>query len=223
MPLTKLKIEAYGDAQFQDRIMPDFVALFNPTGYALKQEIKYSDEKASGATGSAQKFQSIKPREFAIEFMFDGTGVATEGVVNVSDKIKEFLEVTGGFEGDKHRPKYLKICWGDLLSKCVMKAAEVNYSMFNMDGKPLRAKIKADFTEAIDEATRVAKEDKKSPDLTHQRIVKAGDNLPLMCFKIYGDSKYYLHVAEYNGINNFRRLPIGREIHFPPIKDLTTR
>lgn len=223
MPLTKLKIEAYGDAQFQDRVMPDFVALFNPTVYGLKHEIQYSEERASGATGSPQKFQSIKPREFSMEFMFDGTGVATEGVVNVSDKITEFLNVTGSFEGDQHRPKYLKVYWGDLLSKCVLKLAEVNYSLFDMDGKPLRAKIKADFTEAIDEATRVAREDRNSPDLTHQRIVKAGDTLPLMCFKIYGDSKFYLHVADYNGINNFRRLQIGREIHFPPIKDLTTK
>lgn len=219
MALTKLKIEAYGDAKFKEHILPDFVVMFNPTTYSLKHEIKYSEDKAGGATGSPQKYQSIKPRDFTMEFLLDGTGVATEGVVNVGDKIKAFLEITGGFEGEKHRPKYLIVCWGNLLSKCVLKVAEVTYSLFNLEGKPLRAKIKADFTEAIDEATRVAKEDPKSPDLTHQRIVKAGDTLPLMCFNIYGDAKYYLHVATFNQIKNFRRLQIGQEIHFPPIKD----
>jgi nucleoid-associated protein YgaU len=185
----------------------------------LKHEIKYGQDKAGGATGSAQKYESIKPRDFTMEFLLDGTGVATEGVVNVGAKVKEFFEVAGSFEGQNHRPKFLKVCWGDLLTKCVLKVAEVTYTLFDLAGKPLRAKIKADFTEAIDEATRVAKEDKKSPDLTHQRIVQAGDTLPLMCFKIYGDAKYYLHVANFNKITHFRRLQMGQEIFFPPIKD----
>lgn len=220
MALTKLKIEAYSDDKFEKKVGNDFVAMFNPTAYGLKHEIVYAPSKPSGATGSPQKFQSVKPREFSLEFMFDGTGVATDGVVmDVSQKIKEFLDITGGFDGDAHRPKFLKVSWGDLISRCVLKVAEVNYSLFKMDGKPLRAKIKVDFTEAIDETTRVAKEGKNSPDLTHQRIVKAGDTLPLMCYNIYGDAKYYLHVAEFNGINNFRQLQIGREIHFPPLKD----
>jgi hypothetical protein len=218
MALTKLRIESYGDSKFKEHLT-DFVVLFNPTSYSLKHEIKYGQDKAGGATGSPQKYESIKPRDFTMEFLLDGTGVATQGAVHVGAKVKDFFEVAGSFEGPKHRPKYLKICWGDLLLKCVLKVAEVSYSLFDLEGKPLRAKIKADFTEAIDEATRVAKEAKSSPDLTHQRIVQAGDTLPLMCFKIYGDAKYYLHVAAFNQIKNFRQLQIGQEIHFPPLKD----
>jgi nucleoid-associated protein YgaU len=61
-------------------------------------------------------------------------------------------------------------------------------------------------------------ENNSSPDLTHIRMVKDGDTLPLMSFRIYGDSKYYLEVAKANNITNFRKLTVGRKIFFPPIE-----
>jgi len=48
--------------------------------------------------------------------------------------------------------------------------------------------------------------------------VKAGDTLPLMCYLIYGDPKYYLAVAEANGLGNFRSLIPGMAIVFPPLE-----
>ena len=68
------------------------------------------------------------------------------------------------------------------------------------------------------EAQRAAREKKSSPDLTHERVVKEGDNLPLMTYRIYGDPKYYLEVARVNGLTNFRKLTPGQKIVFPPIE-----
>jgi nucleoid-associated protein YgaU len=48
------------------------------------------------------------------------------------------------------------------------------------------------------------------------RIVKEGDTLPSMVYKIYGDYKYYLEVAKVNGLNDFRNLQPGKQIFFPP-------
>ena len=39
-----------------------------------------------------------------------------------------------------------------------------------------------------------------------------------MCFKIYGDPRYYLDVARANRIDNFRKLTPGTRIFFPPLK-----
>jgi nucleoid-associated protein YgaU len=58
----------------------------------------------------------------------------------------------------------------------------------------------------------------ESPDLTHIRLVKAGDTLPEMCFNIYGDPRYYLDVARQNRLDNFRKLEPGTRIFFPPIE-----
>jgi nucleoid-associated protein YgaU len=63
----------------------------------------------------------------------------------------------------------------------------------------------------------VIEENNSSPDLTHYRVIKKGDTLPLMCYRIYGDSKYYIQVAKANKLSNFRHLKEGEEIFFPPI------
>ena len=141
----------------------------------------------------------------------------------MADEIEHFLVVTGKNDGDIHRPHYLKISWGSLISKCVLKTAEITYDLFRPDGKPLRAKVNATFAENIDDALRVAEEANNSPDLTHMRIVKDGDTLPLMTYRIYGDSKYYLEIARANNLTNFRKLNVGQAIFFPPINQKESR
>jgi nucleoid-associated protein YgaU len=64
----------------------------------------------------------------------------------------------------------------------------------------------------------MAEENKSSPDLTHVRVVKAGDTLPLLTKAIYGSSRDYLRVAEHNGLDNFRDLTPGRRLVFPPLE-----
>jgi nucleoid-associated protein YgaU len=77
--------------------------------------------------------------------------------------------------------------------------------------------VQAKFKGFVEDNLRVARENNSSPDLTHVRMVKEGDTLPLMTYRIYGDPKYYLEVAKANKINNFRKLKTGDIIIFPPL------
>jgi nucleoid-associated protein YgaU len=90
--------------------------------------------------------------------------------------------------------------------------------MFNSSGEPIRAVASVKFKGTISEDKEAAKAKRSSPDLTHILRVKAGDTLPLMCKKVYGDPKYYLQIAGANNLGNFRRLEPGMEIVFPPIE-----
>jgi hypothetical protein len=38
-----------------------------------------------------------------------------------------------------------------------------------------------------------------------------------MCYRIYGDAKYYVEVARFNSLNDFRNLTEGMQIKFPPL------
>ena len=40
---------------------------------------------------------------------------------------------------------------------------------------------------------------------------------PLLCHRIYGDSRYYVDVARFNGLQAFRALAPGLTLHFPPL------
>ncbi len=218
--LKKFVIEAYTQEDYSGSPEKTFEVMFNPNTYSRKYEVEYQEREGPGDTGSPQVFGMIKPQEYSFDFLFDGTGTATEKV-DVHEKIEEFLEVTGKNEGEIHRPMYLKISWGKLISKCVLKNAEISYSLFKSDGSPLRAKVKATFSENIEDTLRVAEERNNSPDLTHYRTVQQGDNLSLMAQRIYGDASYYIQVAQFNGLTNFRKLEVGQRLLFPPVKNLT--
>jgi len=73
--------------------------------------------------------------------------------------------------------------------------------------------------EIADENHIHAKEaNNKSPDLTHLIEIKQGDTLPLICNRVYGDPSYYMEVARYNNLVNFRKLVPGTKLYLPPIK-----
>lgn len=214
--LEKLLIEAYRDALYNDKDSNDFVAMFNPEQYSIRYEIESDDSSGSGTSGSSQTFQRMKAQDLSLDFTIDGTGVNGEKI-EVPDRVRSFLDVAYEYQGDQHRPRYLKIVWGTLIFKCVLKSATVNYTLFNPDGQPLRAKITASFNGFIEDTLRAAQEDSSSPDLTHLRTVQDGDTLPLMAYRIYGDSKYYFQVAEFNGLGNLKKLETGQKIFFPPL------
>ena len=111
----------------------------------------------------------------------------------------------------------MKVNCAKWVLKAVLTNVDVAYTLFDNNGAPLRAKINATFSETVADDYRVKEEKNKSPDLTHVRTVTEGDTLPLMTKRIYGDSKFYMQVAEANGLKNFRNLRPGDQIYFPPI------
>jgi hypothetical protein len=215
--LKRMVIEAYKKPDYSGGPADQFTVMFNPSTYSQKYEVQYHDRQGQGDTGSPQVFGKVKPQEYTFEFLFDGTGTATDPV-DVQTSVDRFLTVTGKHDGDIHRPLYLKLLWGALISKCVLTSAEITYTLFKPDGYPLRAKVKATFAENIEDALRVAEERKQSPDLTHQRVVAEGDHLTLLCDQIYGDPSLYLQVAAANGLDNYRRLEVGQVLRFPPVR-----
>jgi hypothetical protein len=217
--LAKLKIEAYTDPKYDGSPYKTFVVMYNPKAYALKYEIEYDKKQAKGVSAQELRYVNSKPRNITLEFMLDGTGASGQ-VVEVKDKIKEFLDTAYTFNGDIHRPPYLKLVWGDLVMTCVLESADVSYSLFKPNGQPLRAKITAVFAECIDESKRTAEERRSSPDLTHLHVVVAGESLPQLCHRYYRDQRFYLCVAEVNELRNFRRLVPGSKLRFPPIAKL---
>ncbi len=216
--LTRLKIDAHRKADYSDQPVDSFTVLFNPNTYSQKYEVAYHPRQGAGDTGSPQVFKKIKPQEYTFELLFDGTGTAIERK-EVRTEIDKFLTIAARHDSEIHRPKYLRISWGPLVSRCVLMTAEITYTLFKPDGHPLRAKVRAVFAESVDDTLRVAEERKQSPDLTHVHTVIAGEHLSLLADKYYGDASRYVQVAAFNRITNFRRLEPGQQLVFPPVLD----
>jgi hypothetical protein len=221
--LTKLNIKAYKDEKFSQEVANgEFNTLLNPENYRVRYRIDQNDTQAQGTSSAAPRFNKALPEDLQLDFIFDRSGVikgyedeSGEGII---DDIEKFKRVILDYNGDEHKPNYLIISWGALLFKGSLSEMEITFKLFKPDGTPIRASARATFKGFIEDNLRVARENNNSPDLTHVRIVNEGDTLPLMAYKIYGDSKYYLEVARINKLINFRKLTPGQKIFFPPVE-----
>lgn len=214
----KLKIYAYKKDDFAER-EPEFIeAMMNPENFAYESKMEFQAAQGQGTSGTQAKFIIKPPAEMSFELLYDNTGIIDHhprlDIADELDKLKNFLM---GYDGEVHRPKFVEFSWGKELVKGVCSSLNITYKLFNRDGSPIRAIAKISIREMTPEEKRVAMERRSSPDLTHYRTIKKGDNLPLICYHIYGHSKFYLQVAAVNGLSNFRQLQPGDELFFPPI------
>lgn len=214
--LTKVKLVAYKKPDFSDKV-GDYDVLINPEKYNSKSELRYSTNSSPvGSSAETVKFRGAGSNNFQMDFFFDSTGVITlEPVDRQMDKLKGLIY---SYNGDIHEPNYIKIIWGtQSLFEGRLKSWDVQITMMDLDGTPMRAEVKASFVRSVPVKKKALEERRNSSDLTHIRMVKAGDTLPAMCFKIYGDSKYFIQVAKYNGLDQIRSISPGDQLIFPPL------
>lgn len=219
---VKLQIVPFSDPGCENQAGDAFVAMMNPENYTQEIKMEFQNAQGTGTSGSQPRFVMKPPEELTFELLFDCTGIIDKKPrKDISEDISKLREFLMGYDGEIHQPKFFKFVWGTSLVKGICVLLNIAYKLFNPDGAPIRAICKITIRELKEDERRVAEERASSPDLTHYRTVKKGDTLPLMCYRIYGHSKYYLQIAQVNKLSNFRDLQPGVELFFPPIEKRT--
>ena len=212
-----------------------FTAQLNPASISIKYGVGYggSSEPVDGKIIPNKKYKGCEPQTISLELILDSTGVLpktnkdeTNKPLDIQEQIELFKTTCYYFVGSKHETPYVRIYWNqESLFKYNKQAFfarvdnfDVTYTMFSATGKPIRAKINASFSGTMDPVTEANLKDKQSPDLTHMITVRAGDTLPMLCKKVYGDRQMHHEVARVNNLISFRYIEPGTELIFPPIK-----
>jgi hypothetical protein len=223
--LQKFQILSYQD-EARSLALGSFKAMFNPASVSSRHENRFSKLQGINTSGRSAKYGQTLPREFSFDLVLDGNGVTETGIsrlfgsTTVAEQVTLFKKLCLNMDGSLHQPKFLKIQWGDGELKdfsCRLQSVDIEYSLFDKNGAPLHAVLKTSFIEDLPTPQRVREEGKESPDLTHSRIVRAGDTLPLLSKLIYGSTVHYLRLAQFNQLDDFRNLTPGQEILFPPL------
>lgn len=219
--LEKLTITAYKTAD-RSGWGSTFEAMFNPASYSQNYSIAWKRRQGINDLGAELEYTLSDPSELSFTLIFDGTGVDDYGLVSwasqtVSERVQEFLDVTYTYQGSLHEPAYLLAEWGDLSFSCRLSSVDIKYTAFDRDGTPLRAELDVTLLSDIGVEKLAQQAGKTSPDLTHARVVRRGDTLPLLVNEIYGSSEHYLDVARFNQLDDFRNLTPGQQILFPPL------
>lgn len=222
--LTKLEFKAFTDKTFRTPASPaTFVVPVNPESFARSLKINHEKKAPQGSQSTDAKYTSTEPEEIKFDFYLDGTNTiegyeASQQGKSVAQQLDDFLRTVYYMNGATHRPHYLRVVWGKHFTfDCVLTNLDVNYTLFDNSGVPLRAKLSTSLKGFVEQDKRNRQQDKQSPDLTHLRTLDAGDTLPLMAFRLYGSKDLYMQVARANGLTSFRGLSAGQELVFPPI------
>jgi nucleoid-associated protein YgaU len=160
------------------------------------------------------------------------SGITDTGYV--TRRINDLKKVAYDFDNSAHEPPIVVVTWGDVPPfKGKIEDLQITFTLFHPNGAPLRAEIQLQLKEHGGSITRssngvgsaitgaalnIGGALLSSPDLTHRRIVKATDTLPLLCEEIYKDASFYWQVAKANNLTHFRELEVGSELFFPPIE-----
>jgi Contractile injection system tube protein len=191
--------------------------MLNPKSMTKDNKITYNKNNPFGITGINQKFDAIQPENIRFTFTIDGTGVVKQ-ITSVADELKNLCKVVYNYDGDKHEPNHVRIVWGELKFNGRMTNMDVGYTLFLPNGDPLRADVTLAFSSFVTSQEEKLRANRNSPDLSHMVEVRAGDTLPLLCYRIYNDCSYYREVARVNNIINIRDLKPGARLHFPPLR-----
>lgn len=227
--LEKLKITAYRVVERKRSArIGSFQLMFNPESIQRSFSSNFRQKQAINSSGKEAIYMFSQPHELNMTLIIDSTAIANVSASGLAasaiplDIIKEvdkFKKLTYDMNGKIHEPNFLKLSWTGLDFNCRLKSFAVTYSNYKDNGRPIRAEIDATFIHEEPQKTRKKLEGKSSPDLTHKRVVRDGDKLPLLTKEIYGNADHYLMVARFNGLNNFRELKTGQVLYFPPIKE----
>jgi len=223
MELAKFEIRSFSANDFKkDAGKKDFTLPINPESFTRNLKVERDNTKAHGTDKTNPKYIGTSPEELKVEFILDGTATM-EGYLKslkfipVKKQLEKFLECVYDFDGNIHSPRYLKVLYGSQIKMdCVITSLDINYNLFKADGEPLRVKITANFLQYVDPKTSALKSRKKSPDVTHLRLVKAGDRLDLLTFDIYDSPNFLLQVALKNELTSLRNIRPGQELLFYP-------
>ena len=236
--MARLTIEGYKDERRSGAPLRKFKAQYNPETFSIHHESVFQDQQGIGSTSGASPWSYSRPKRLSVDLVLDGTNAEYTALEmlfplpSVAERINSFVATCYRLVGDIHQPLFLKLKWGNALGgfaalpgfgglsepsfNCRLQSVDIRYQAFDRDGSPLHAVLSARFVEQLDPAKQAAAENRSSPDLTHRRVVAAGDTLPLLCREIYGSPSHYLRVAQVNALDDFRNLTVGQELIFPP-------
>jgi hypothetical protein len=215
MAVVKLKITPESGPPSAKPLEP-VVALFNPSSYTITKSVTWNRTSDARANAPPVTFGGGGARELALELFFDVTEVANpnKDVRDETDKLVKMTRIVRSRE--KPRPPICTVVWdgqkrADFPFKGVISNLTQRFTLFNSNGRPLRATVNVTFTEFLERTDDLIETD---PELS-TRTVQRGDDLPRIAAEVYLDPTVWRVIALANRIEDPFALVVGSILTLP--------
>ncbi|MGW6457701.1 CIS tube protein [Streptomyces sp. NPDC055078] len=206
-------------------IIKTFAFDFNPAQLSLSRRAEWKTTPAQiERSGSLPEFMGARPREMSLEIFLDSSHQPTGNtVLKKVESLLDCCEVTAKSIGTKQpSPPWVVFQWGAFSTArftAYVGSVEVDYALFGTTGVPIRATCRLQLHEI---PSKTKGQNPTSGALTARRVhrVVAGDSLPSLAWREYGDPTAWRSIAEANGIDDPARLPPGAELVLPAAEEV---
>jgi LysM repeat protein len=192
---------------------------FNPATLTLSKTTEWRRTPSRMAGQSAlPEFVGSGPRSLSLEVFLDATATHDDSVEQaVEDLMKACVPTPSSLARKTPASPWIRLDWGSSRTTSfngVLSALSVNYTLFDVDGHPLRATCSLTIEEAsVDPPGQNPTSGSLEARSTHR--VVAGDSLPLLAWREYGDATAWRTIAEANDIDDPMVLVPGTELLVP--------
>lgn len=192
---------------------------FNPATLSLSKTAEWRRTPSRTAPQSAlPEFVGSGPRSLSLEAFFDATATHDNSVEKAVEQLMVACVPTqSSLATEKPASPWVRFDWGASKSVSfngVLTDLSVVYTLFDVDGKPLRATCSLTISEAsVEPPGQNPTSGSREARSTHR--VVAGDSLPLLAWRQYGDATAWRVIAEANGIDDPMVLVPGTELIVP--------
>jgi hypothetical protein len=204
----------------RDSGLREIKVLFNPTSYSISKSVSYRGETKTELNSPLLTFGGGDSRKLSLKLFFDVTepinGREVDDVRELTNKLVALTRIERG----KDRPPVCDIAWGsnppansDFPFTGVVSSLRQDFTLFEKNGKPLRAEVDVDFTEFVgwEESQR-----ETDPEFT-TRVVRLHDTLSSIAAEVYDDPSRWRVIADANRLDDPRLLPVGMLLHIPKL------
>jgi hypothetical protein len=218
MGLTKVEITAFRKITEENPEGKEvFTALFNPEEYTLNRDNNFAVQGIPGLSGPVVQFVHGNLRTLEMELLFDTWDTPTLPKKDVrtefTDKFVRLMEI----DPDLHAPPLLTVSWTSLQFRCVLARVNQKFTMFDTDGKPVRARLACTFNEVIDPEQEARAIPRGTADFSKAHVVTLGENLNTIANRFYDNPLSWRPIAIANGIDNPRAILPGLLLLIPSL------
>jgi nucleoid-associated protein YgaU len=195
---------------------------FNPKELTLTKTANWKREPAKGAKKSGvPEFLGAAPAKMSVEMFLDASRNMDSSVVKAVEKLFSCCVPTDATrQKQKASPPWVRFQWGAVTGfPAHITTVTAKYTLFTPGGTPVRAVCTVQLEEMGGETSG---QNPTSGALAARAVhtVIAGDSLPSIAYREYGDPTRWRALAEANDIDDPMRLPVGHALLVPALEEL---
>jgi hypothetical protein len=223
MKPTKAKLICKDD-NLPDQYSP-LEVMFNPTEYSLTTAAKVTRTDSPSTPGGTPQFTGTDAITLKLSLFLDAFSEA-EG--DVTPKVTTLLgwtyptKATAGQGPTAHpMPPQVGLEWGNKQLETYfgyITALTVTYTVFRMDGTPVRAKVDLSI-QGQSEKLAGTNPTSHAIDSRRARILTDGDTLHSLAYRELGNAASWRSIAELNAIDDPQRVRAGSSVLIPSRAD----